>query len=161
MEEGTLRWGEFWDQPSGVNNEMLSIGMGITRAPEGADEDEWEQKQELAIQFAEMWFSEEMQTSLFPEAGWIPVREDLWDEAADAMPFDDASRGLETLTAKAEKAPAIRPTHPMYIEITSDFRSYVQQGFAGDMTADEIATQGYEAEFPKLEDWWDARGVSI
>jgi len=74
-------------------------------------------KQELAVKLAEMWFEEQVQTSLFMDTGFVPVRRDLWDQNAEQLPYNDASGAFETLTTMVDEesrgsTPRTRRTSP-------------------------------------------------
>jgi ABC-type glycerol-3-phosphate transport system substrate-binding protein len=158
MEAGDIRYGSLWSEPSGMNNAMLTYGLAITEPPEGADEDEWETKQELAVQLAEMWFEEQVQTSLFMDTGFVPVRRDLWDQNADQLPYDDASGAFETLTTMAEDSSrGIHTSHPTYLSASSDIGSLMAKGYNGELTPEEVCEQGAEAGNAVLDDYWSAR----
>ena len=157
VENGDVQWGEFWTEPSGINNAMLTYGIAITRAPDGADEEEWEQKQELAIELADIWFSEMIQTRLVQSAGFLPVRRDLWEAAAESMPHGDASGIVETMSNMVETSRGVHTSHPMYIQASSSMGEYLQRGFQGELTADEICEMGAEDGNEVLDEFWSAR----
>jgi len=158
MESGDIRYGGLWDEPSGMNNAILTYGIAITNPPEGADEDVWERKQELAIELADMWFRESMQTSLFMNTGFVPVRRDLWQRNADDLPYNAASRAFETLTEMVnDRSRGVHTSHPMYLTASSDIGSFMSQGYNGELTPREVCEQGAEAGNQVLDDYWSAR----
>lgn len=158
MESGDIRYGSIWTEPSGVNNAMLTYGLAITTAPDGVDEDEWETKQELAVQLAEMWFEEQVQTSLFRDTGFVPVRRDLWQRNADQLPYNDASRAFETLTSMVnDQSRGVHTSHPTYLSASSDIGALMAEGYNGELTPEEVCEQGAEAGNAVLDDYWSAR----
>lgn len=158
MKEGKIRYGGLWDQPSGMNNAILSYGLAITNPPEGADEQKWEKKQELAVKLAEKWFATKTQTSLFTETGFVPVRKDLWSENKEQLPYNDASRAFETLTDMvANKTRGIHTSHPMYITASSGIGSLMSKGYNGDLSPEEVCKQGAADGNKVLDDYWSSR----
>lgn len=157
MEAGDIRFGQFWEEPSGVNNAMLTYGLAITTPPEGADEDEWAQKQELAIQFAEMWFEEATQSELFRATGFIPARQDLWEQNAANLPYGDASRAFETLTDMAlNSTRGIQTSFPMYLLGSSDLGSNMARGYNEELTPEEVCVQSAELSNNVLDGYWSS-----
>jgi ABC-type glycerol-3-phosphate transport system substrate-binding protein len=158
MEAGDIRYGGLWDQPSGMNNAMLTYGLAITSRPDGVDEATWERKQELAVKFAEKWFSSTTQTSLFTDTGFVPVRRDLWERNAEQLPYNDASRAFATLTDMvANKSRGVHTSHPMYITASSDMGSLMGKGYNGELSPEQVCKQGAEAGNKVLDDYWSSR----
>lgn len=158
MEAGDIRYGGLWDQPSGMNNAMLTYGLAITSRPDGVDEATWERKQELAVKFAEKWFGSTTQTSLFTDTGFVPVRRDLWDQNAEQLPYNDASRAFATLTDMVEnKSRGVHTSHPMYITASSDMGALMGKGYNGELSPEQVCAQGAEAGNKVLDDYWSSR----
>jgi len=158
MESGDIKYGSLWSEPSGMNNAMLTYGIAITNPPKGADKDKWEKKQELAVKLAEMWFEEQVQTSLFQDTGFVPVRRDLWDKNSEQLPYNDASGAFETLTTMVgEESRGIHTSHPSYLSASSDMGSLMGKGYNGELTPEEVCTKGAEAGNSVLDDYWSSR----
>lgn len=106
--DGTLRYGHTWPGDTGKPAITLPQSAGITRAPPGADEQEYRLKQRAGVEFLNRWFGEEFQKQLPRILGLWPVREDVWDEVE--LPGEEEHNIATSLEWMAERQALIQPT---------------------------------------------------
>lgn len=106
--DGTLKYGHAWPGDTGKPAITLPQSAGITRAPPGADEQEYRLKQQAGVEFLNRWFSKDFQRQLPRILGLWPVRQDVWDEVE--LPAEEEHNIVETMRWMAERQALIQPT---------------------------------------------------
>lgn len=79
-ESGDIQWFMPWDGASSFTGKFTGLSFAITQAPEGADQSEYERKQDAAIEFLKRLLSKDVQRNLFDNFGLMPIRQDVWGE---------------------------------------------------------------------------------
>lgn len=149
VEDGTIKWFRGYLGPEQQSGLMYPRGMSVTRAPDGADEDEWERKQEAAIEFINFWLSEEVQSQIWEALGLLPAREDMWDD----LPTGEAHRALETHLEMAEYADFGWSSHPRMLSIQyNEVAPIFQEILQGNLTPDEGTDQAAETARDLIEE---------
>lgn len=113
------------------------VAFGITQKPPGADESEWEQKQDAAIKLMEKFLEEGYQRQSWGGFGTIPVRKGVWD---------DLERGehglLDVLLPMAEETDYSISARPGMGNIYSTLTGpTAQQALRGEITPEEACKQ--------------------
>ncbi|MFP8890436.1 ABC transporter substrate-binding protein [Natrialbaceae archaeon A-CW2] len=133
MDEGTIRWAPSWEGDAGERGIQLPFTLGVTRPPEGVDEDEYAKKQQAAIEFIALMLSEEVQLRMFEDYGLLPVRQDVWELLPERN-----DRLFESMIAMAEGSSYAWSAHPQITGIMYSWSvPYFQEALQGNMTAQE------------------------
>jgi ABC-type glycerol-3-phosphate transport system substrate-binding protein len=97
MEKGALRWFPNWDTKSDqLANNAVNV-YNIT--PTQGDTQKAQKRQDAAVHFlANYWLSDGFQIDAASGTGFIPVRQDIWDEAEKKVPLEDKHHWFKTCT---------------------------------------------------------------
>jgi ABC-type glycerol-3-phosphate transport system substrate-binding protein len=141
IDDGTIRWAPTWSGPTKNRGLMLSFSYGVTRKPDDADADDWQNQQDAAIKYVEMMLSEEAQLKMWEDFGLVPVRKDVWDKLPDY-----AHKGLETQFTMAEDTNFARTAHPaaaayIYGVMPGSF----QKALSGEISPEEACDNAADA----------------
>ncbi|MFP8890437.1 ABC transporter substrate-binding protein [Natrialbaceae archaeon A-CW2] len=133
LDDGSIMWAPAWSGPENQRGRFTTMTYGITRPPEDADEDDWEQRQQGAMEYIKMMLSEEVQLRLFEDYGLMPVREDVWELLPDRT--DNAFATQITMAQESDFGPTAHPQLPAYLYGT--IPGHFQEALQGNVSAEE------------------------
>lgn len=148
MMDGTIQWGPMYSEPSGQRGTFLLATMAITRKPEQTSEEEWAPKERAAIQFIEKLLSKDFQKNLQQNYGYLPVRDDVWEEATAQVEGEDSHHFSESLFTMAEEIDVAWSFHPKQRPAMVSPAPHMQKVLQGDLTPEQACKDAAE-EFRK------------
>ena len=134
MENGDVQWGAQWLGDNDQRGVVQPYGLAITRPPEGANESEWERKQQAGIEFMKSFLDKDFQSNLFSNFGLFPVREDVWSE----LPSDTGHNLYEVSRAMREDSSLAWNAHPQEVSIQYNIPGpQIQQAIQGNKSPEQ------------------------
>lgn len=134
MMDGTIKYGPMYGGESGQRGFIGIRTLGLTRAPEGANQAEWEQRQKLAIDFMKVLLSKEFQRKMVTEMGIIPIRKDIQQELAAEVPGADSHNLLKAAFTMAETQKVAWEYHPRAPQFVATIpAANIQKMFKGEL----------------------------
>lgn len=149
MLDGTIQYNQMFDGPESQGMNWSYVSLGVTRAPEDADEATWERRQDAAIAFMERWLESSFQVETFNDFGTLPVVQDVWED------LPDEEHGLaDFLTSTAEQSEYSVGAHPQMSRIYSTLNApHSQEVLQGNIDYQEGLEQMQEETRDVLGRW--------
>jgi maltose-binding protein MalE len=142
-----------WKGPSGARGIVGGDGIMFPKPPEGANEDEWNMKQEAAADMMDnyLYFSDFFQERMFSTLGGGPVREDMTAEdimnaVSDPSGYEQSNVINATLSGSFDNDNImIEPQAPMYGAIQYNIMPpQIQQAMQGSKSVEQALNDAAE-----------------
>lgn len=144
-----LMYGVPWGGDNGAVGKATISGLALTKAPEDADEEAWEESQRTAIEYIESTFaSREYQMQAFDSYGSIPlrdgIREDIMEQAEENQNYVVPT--MYDMIDQLQDTGFTFQNHPENTAVTyTDVPPILQRGLQGEISPEEACDQAAEA----------------
>jgi ABC-type glycerol-3-phosphate transport system substrate-binding protein len=150
MKQGELRYFPNWNTKSGqlANNQVMTFNI----TPKQRDTQKAQKQQDAAVHFlANYLMSKEFHTAAAAGTGFIPAREDVWDQAAKKVVLEDKHHWFKTCTKLLENTNTLglgygRPDKGITVlPALSSGGTAIQKMVLGELSAKEAHQEWVEA----------------
>jgi len=101
LKDGTIIFGPSWKGSAGNRGDFFTQCIAVLRPPEGADEEEWEKKQEVAYDWINRLLSKDFQREVPNSLATLPVRQDVQKELLNSDGAIAKSNFIDSLDTMA------------------------------------------------------------
>lgn len=137
LENGTIKYAPSFGGSSGQRTMVAYKTFALMNAPDGANKSAWKRKQEAALDFASRFMGAEKQTMWPTNAGFLPIREDVYSN------LDEASGPHNFVSASKEAVQTVEHAfgnHPQFAHLIFNvIQPYIQQAFQKQITPEKAA----------------------